>query len=97
MKIKSLFCFMVLFATCAHADTLSKEIFVSKAWVQAMPATYPRKRAPASVGSARLSDDTKNARDPRGPGRPEWRLVTTKRQIYRWPGAPSRATPTWRW
>jgi periplasmic copper chaperone A len=42
MKSKSLLCCIiagiaVLGGTCAHADDLSKYIFVSNAWVQAMP------------------------------------------------------------
>jgi periplasmic copper chaperone A len=42
MKIKNILCYIiaataVFFATYAHADDLSKDIFVSNAWVQAMP------------------------------------------------------------
>lgn len=42
MKIKGLLCIIItstvfLWGTYAHADDLSKEIFVSNAWVQAMP------------------------------------------------------------
>jgi copper(I)-binding protein len=42
MKPKKLFCCVVaitavFFLTCAHAKDLSKNIFVSQAWVQAMP------------------------------------------------------------
>ena len=42
MKIRNLLCFIIgaavtVFLTCAHAEVLSSSIFVSNAWVQAMP------------------------------------------------------------